>query len=154
MKYIDKTPSENSLNLPYCPPVKLDYEQFSQLDFMSSSKAQRKISSSPMSGTKSRGQVSELAVIPVNDQAELFTIPDTPASPRPVRKHRSQVVAQIGVYPPPVSRARCVCDSRRSSDSGLADMASRHQVGCPQGSQMSVAPLMSPTLSHRHSTPS
>ena len=23
IKYIDKTPSENSLNLPYCPPVKL-----------------------------------------------------------------------------------------------------------------------------------
>ena len=163
IKYIDKTPSENSLNLPYCPPVKLDYEQFSQLDYLSSSNSQRKISaaSSPRSeirgqsrsGSRSRGRVSELAVIPVSDQAELFTIPDTPASPRPVRKHRSQVVAQIGVYPSPVTspagQRRCVCDSRRSSDSGLADMT-RHHNGCPQGSQVSgLQTPLSPTLSRQ-----
>ena len=160
IKYIDKTPSENSLDLPYCPPVKLDYEQFAQLDYLSSSKGQRKISTSlsqrsvsksqSRSGSRSRGRASELAVIPVSDQAELFAIPETPVSPRPVRKHRSQVVAQIGVYPrPPGSRSRCVCDSRRSSDSGLADMT-RHQGGCPQGSLVSgLQTPLSPTLSRQ-----
>ena len=155
IKYIDKTPSENSLNLPYCPPVKLDYEQFSQLDYLSPSKDPRKksASSSPAfegkreSRRNSRTDRPELAVIPVCDQTEL------PVSPRPVRKHRSQVVAQIGMYPshtghqshtglddsktPPVHR-RCVCDSRRSSDSGLADMTGLHQRGCPQGSQPGI----------------
>ena len=160
IKYIDKTPSENSLNLPYCPPVKLDYEQFSQLDYLSPSQSQRKVStsSSPASenrgrgrsGSKARARVTELAVIPVTDQTELFPLPEAPVSPRPVRKHRSQVVAQIGGYPGPRPGAsRCGCDSRRSSDSGLADM-SRHQGGCPQGSQMSglVTPV-SPTLSRQ-----
>ena len=157
IKYIDKTPSENSLDLPYCPPVKLDYEQFSQLDYLSSSKGQRKISTSlsqrsesksqSRSGSRPRGRASDLAVIPVSDQAELFTIPETPVSPRPVRKHRSQVVAQIGMYPP--SSSRCVCDSMRSSDSGLADMT-RHQGGCPQGSLVSgLQTPLSPTLSRQ-----
>ena len=34
IKFIDKTPSANSLNLPYCPPVKLDYESFSNVDLL------------------------------------------------------------------------------------------------------------------------
>ena len=163
MKYIDKTPSANSLNLPYCPPVKLDYEHFSKLDMLTqtnkvqtvqhnntprippppASPSQRPRSKS-RSASRARARTSSLAVIPVRDADQLRPrLPDTaPVSPRPLRRHRSHLVAHIGGYPVP-NPAPAVpevapepaaaagesgqvsasgCDSRRSSDSGLADM--------------------------------
>ena len=38
MKFIDRTPSADSFNLPYCSPVKLDYENFSRVDLLKGSK--------------------------------------------------------------------------------------------------------------------
>ena len=103
-----------------------------------------------------KSRSSELVVIPVEDQRDIYNIPDCPISPIPERRHRSQVVAQIGVYPAIGSGSKgkkCVCDSRRSSDSGLADMVS-HMTTCPQyqGSQqsmMSSSTPLSPVLSRK-----
>ena len=85
----------------------------------------------------SRSRNSQLAVIPIDDLSEL----DKPAH------HYSQVVAHIDTYPQPQHQlVRCTCDSRRSSDSGLADMVT-HADHCPlyplstKGSSQSMASL-------------
>ena len=136
IKFIDKTPSANSLNLPYCPPVKLDYENFCKIDLQP---APREVVKPPRrsactgetnrdipqrgssSGSAGQGvscQVSsQLIVIPVENQSRLCSVPVTsPASPVPRRKHRSSVVAQLGE--PGGSSG----GTRRSADSGLTDM--------------------------------
>lgn len=132
MKFIDKTPSANSLNLPYCPPVKLDYENFSYVDLVKGSTGEFRTEkrSSPCAKNNSlipkrcteskHGSTvtsSQLVVIPMTGLPS-----NVPPAPVPQRKHRSQVVAQIGGYVEEDDPRRCVCDSRRSSDSGLADM--------------------------------
>ena len=136
MKYIDKTPSADSLNLPYCPPVKVDYEDFSNSSLFNMSQQQQSNSGfmSPQlprrnktarlhSKIRSRslGRTSQLAVIPVEDPSEL------------PRVHCTELVAEVASYPRRQEEARaphCTCDSRRSSDSGLADVAS-HSEHCP-----------------------
>ena len=134
MKYIDKTPSADSLNLPYCPPVKVDYEDFSNSSlfhmqqttnpgFMSPQLPRRNKTARLHSKIRSRslGRTSQLAVIPVDDPSEL------------PRLHCTELVAEVASYPRRQEEARaphCTCDSRRSSDSGLADIAS-HSEQCP-----------------------
>ena len=168
IKFIDKTPSANSLNLPYCPPVKVDFENFSKLENLTNTNNnsltevttvnKNRNSERKRSTSQSKTRTSELAVIPVDDPSELYSAPctplsmSTPASPAPERRQVSQVVAQIGVCGVERSVAsrlvtRCGCDSRRSSDSGLADMTV-HADKCPLGqSQQSVvttAPVSRP----------
>ena len=138
MKYIDKTPSADSLNLPYCPPVKVDYENFSNSSlfnmqqqqasnpgFMSPQLPRRNKTVRPHSKIRSRslGRTSQLAVIPVEDPSEL------------PRLHCTELVAEVASYPrrgqeEARGAPHCTCDSRRSSDSGLADIAS-HSEQCP-----------------------
>ena len=148
IKFIDKTPSANSLNLPYCPPVKLDYESFCKVDLMKatpevlkppkiSASAGETRSDIPQRGSRSvsAGQVSsqvssQLIVIPVSDQSRLQSVP---ASPRPGRKERSEVVAQLA--------GSCTrCDSRRSADSGLTDMTGHSESSQSVTSPASVRP--------------
>ena len=134
MKYIDKTPSADSLNLPYCPPVKVDYEDFSNSSlfstqqntnsgFMSPQLPRRNKTARLHSKIRSRslGRASQLAVIPVEDPSQL------------PRLHCTELVAEVASYPRRQEEARaphCTCDSRRSSDSGLADISS-HSEHCP-----------------------
>ena len=143
LKYIDKTPSGDSLQLPYGPPVKLDYEDFSNSEVFRLRAAagyaspqlprRNKAVERPHSRIRSRS-CSQLAVIPVEDAALL---------PRP--SHTTELVAQVSAYPrrqevrlAPV----CTCDSRRSSDSGLADTVTCHSSHCPLGrSLQSVSSL-------------
>jgi len=134
IKYIDKTPSENSLNLPYCSPTKVDYENFSnselfqlssnlqdELQLGSPKVSKRRAHSKIRSRSLSRSRSSQLAVIPVND-------PSTLEQPK---QHYSQLVAHIDMYPIGKQQLhRCTCDSRRSSDSGLADVLG-HAEQCP-----------------------
>jgi len=165
IKYIDKTPSENSLNLPYCPPVQVDYEQFSNSPLVNINKNMKELddrASSPLipkrrahsrirSRSLSRPRTSQLAIIPIDEPSEVT---------KPPVYHYSQVVAQIDTYPSHSTKKhtqliRCTCDSRRSSDSGLADTVA-HSDHCPlyqlstKGSSQSMASLplyMSPTSS-------
>eukprot|EP00092_Neocalanus_flemingeri_P002012 GFUD01002145.1.p1 GENE.GFUD01002145.1~~GFUD01002145.1.p1 ORF type:complete len:1062 (+),score=232.76 GFUD01002145.1:94-3279(+) len=153
IKYIDKTPSENSLNLPYCPPVQIDYEHFSNSELFNLNNTSMKLNEMRVDSPKipkrrahskirsrslSRTRTSQLAVIPIDDSSTL----EKP------QQHYSQVVAQIEMYPNPKSPQliRCTCDSRRSSDSGLADMVT-HADHCPlyphstKGSSQSMASI-------------
>ena len=161
IKYIDKTPSENSLNLPYCPPVKIDYENFSNSELFKLNRnitenerrvdspkiPKRRAHSKIRSRSLSRTRTSQLAVIPIDD----------PSALEKPKQHYSQVVAHIDMYPTQKSQqaARCTCDSRRSSDSGLADMLT-HADHCPlsphstKGSSQSMSSIplfMSPSSS-------
>ena len=126
IKFIDKTPSANSLNLPYCPPVKVDYENFCKVDLVGATREVVKpprtvncdIPKRGSSSSSTAAQVSsQLIVIPLENSCRLASVPTSPSSPSspvPERKHRSEVVAQLG------GCGRC--QSRRSTDSGLTDM--------------------------------
>ena len=192
MKYIDKTPSADSLRLPYCPPRQIDYEDFSNSEIFllpppstspgyASPQLSRRNSKTARLHSKIRSRSlgrssSQLAVIPVEDPALLPKV------------HRTQVVAVVEAYPRrqeqvvrspwsssgqdprtlhgpggwqepeagaggwqehgPLSGtwqeqgARggvCTCDSRRSSDSGLADV-SCHMEPCPLGRSLQSLP--------------
>jgi len=156
IKYIDKTPSENSLNLPYCPPTQVDYEHFSNSELFKMNRnskenehtgspkiPKRRAHSKIRSRSLSRSRNSQLAVIPIDDPSEL----EKPT------QHYSQVVAHIDTYPQPKHQLlRCTCDSRRSSDSGLADMVTHadHCALYPQSSKGSSQSMASLPL---HMTP-
>jgi hypothetical protein len=148
MKYIDKTPSADSLNLPYCPPVKVEYEDFSNSALfhqpapgfaspqLPRQAAQKRLSAKIRSRSLGR---DHLAVIPVPDPALL---PHDTSRPQLVR---SEVVARVTGYPrrgeEATPRPACSCDSRRSSDSGLADVASHSYQCLLHPSLQSVASL-------------
>ena len=154
MKFIDKTPSANSLNLPYCPPVLVDYEDFSNsqlfrlppdvqpsnLGFTSPQLPRRNKARLHSKIRRSRSldrSTSQLVVIPVEDPGQL------------PRVHCSELVTTVAAYPSfprrqESARPVCTCDSRRSSDSGLADVLV-HTDPCPLGrSLQSVASLQGP----------
>ena len=158
MKFIDKTPSANSLNLPYCPPVLVDYEDFSNsqlfrlqaeeqpanLGFTSPQLPRRNKTRLHSKVRRSRSldrSTSQLVVIPVESE-------ELP------RMHCSELVTTVAAYPSFPRRQEsvrapvCTCDSRRSSDSGLADVLV-HTDPCPLGrSLQSVTSLPGPHQPH------
>ena len=122
IKFIDKTPSANSLNLPYCPPVKVDYENFCKVDLVGGTrevlKPPRTNSEIPKRGSSSSSTTTTKPCQDCQVSSQLMVIPlgnvSVPTSPLPQRKHRSEVVAQLAGCP--------TSPSRRSTDSGLTDM--------------------------------
>jgi hypothetical protein len=68
--FIDKTPSKDSLAIPYCPPMKIDYEDFTSL-IDSSEDWAILITEKSIENHK-----SELVILPVEDSATEF--PDRP----------------------------------------------------------------------------
>ena len=75
--FIDKTPSKDSLAIPYCPPMKIDYEDFTSLLKDSSEDWAILITEQALENHK-----SELVILPVEGSATEFNRPlPSPAIP-------------------------------------------------------------------------
>ena len=68
--FIDKTPSKDSLAIPYCPPMKIDYEDFTSLLKDSSEDWAILITEQALENHK-----SELVILPVEGSATEFNKP-------------------------------------------------------------------------------
>ena len=149
IRFIDDSVGSSVDNL-YSSPRLVDYEDFAQAESFSRISRASKAPSVKGMKRKSRSlsrtkynRDSDLSVIPVREMEGL----DLKLS------HNSgqTTAAQVHHYPPPPPYTyppppvRCICDSRRSSDSGLADVSSHADI-CPlsplgKGSLQSVTSI-------------
>ena len=158
IRFIDDS-MDSSVDKLYSSPRLVDYEDFERAEmFDRISRATRPTQTVNLMKRKSRSlsrnrynqqqrDSSDTSVIPTREM-EGLSLETRAQTTRAQVHHYNQCPPQPPPYnhppPPPPPVSRCICDSRRSSDSGLADVSSHVDV-CPLSPQQGKGSLQSVT---------
>ena len=93
IKWIDRTPSEMSLNIPYCPPVLVDYDEFRTITVSS-----RRTSTASLTKKRSSKTKKDICIKPLNEDNDKLGLMSKIASTcvRPMPSRRNSTVSTNG----------------------------------------------------------